>query len=246
MAQLTIVFVPGAFHTAEYYDPVRALLETNGYPTTAVALPSIGSTSSMADDAAAIRAVTSNLADEGRRIVLVMHSYGGIPGTESAKDLGWNVRQKEGKPGGIIALVYVAAYFVKKGISVMSAWWKEEIPPFLSFKDGLVIYEKTAALANFYDDVPPSLHPEDWISRLKPHSMASWEGELSYEAYRDIPTTYLFCTNDMSMPVEIQRKAVSDMENEITTVTCDSGHSPMLSMPGVVADVIVKAAGGEV
>jgi pimeloyl-ACP methyl ester carboxylesterase len=100
MPQPTIVFVPGAFHTPEYYNPVRSLLEAKGYVTKAVSLPSVGdSTSSMADDATAIRAVTSKLADEGHQVVVVIHSYGGIPGTESARELGYELRQKTGKSG---------------------------------------------------------------------------------------------------------------------------------------------------
>jgi pimeloyl-ACP methyl ester carboxylesterase len=125
MPQPTIVFVPGAFHTPDYYNPVRSLLEAKGYVTEAVSLLSLGdSTSSMADDAAAIRAVTSKLADEGHQVVLVMHSYGGILGTESAKELGCGLRRKAGKTGGIVALIYLAAYFLKKMMSVRSASWQ--------------------------------------------------------------------------------------------------------------------------
>jgi pimeloyl-ACP methyl ester carboxylesterase len=85
MPQPTIVFVPGAFHSPEYYSPVRALLEAKGYGTEPVSLPSVGnnSASSMTDDPTAIRVVSSKLADEGHQVVLVMHSYGGTPGTEN-------------------------------------------------------------------------------------------------------------------------------------------------------------------
>jgi pimeloyl-ACP methyl ester carboxylesterase len=134
MSKPTIVFVPGAFHTPEYYDGVRSLLEEKGYTTTAVALPSVGSTASMSDDAAAIHAVTSKLADAGHQIVLVMHSYGGIPGTQSAKDLGFKGRQEAGKPGGIIALVYLAAYLIKEGMSVFNQAWSADVPDFLKFE----------------------------------------------------------------------------------------------------------------
>ncbi|KAL2818673.1 hypothetical protein BJX63DRAFT_59646 [Aspergillus granulosus] len=91
----------------------------------------------MTDDAAAIQAVTSKLADAGHRIVLVMHSYGGIPGTQSAKDLSWETRQQTWKPGGIVALVYLAAYLVKEGMGVQNQSWRDDIPNFLTIKTGL-------------------------------------------------------------------------------------------------------------
>lgn len=86
----------------------------------------------MEDDATAIQKVTSKLADEGQQIILVMHSYGGIPGTESAKGLSWERRQANGEQGGIIALVYVSAYLIKEGMSVMSVAGGAEWPSFLT------------------------------------------------------------------------------------------------------------------
>lgn len=127
----TIVFVPGAWHTCDYYKQVISILEEKGFPTATVDLPSVGGISSMADDAIAIQKVTSKLSNEGQQIILVMHSYGGIPGTESAKGLSWEIRQAEGKPGGIIALIYVSAYLIKEGMSVLSVAGDAEWPAFL-------------------------------------------------------------------------------------------------------------------
>ncbi|KAL3443878.1 Alpha/beta hydrolase fold-1 [Aspergillus insuetus] len=252
MSQPTIVFVPGAFHTPEYYNPVRALLEAKGYGTEAVSLPSVGNTSAspMTDDVTAIRAVTSRLADEGHQVVLVMHSYGGIPGTESAKELGCGLRRKAGKTGGIVALVYLAAYFLKKGMSHsfihLPFYFAGSVRGFKAnthiVQDGLIFHDKPAALETLYNDFTPEMDPKGWASRLQTQSAASWAGELSYESYRDIPTTYLLCTRDRAIPIDIQRNFVGFAEGHISTVTCEAGHSPMISMPEVVIDVIIRAA----
>jgi hypothetical protein len=85
----------------------------------------------MEDDAIAIQNVISKLANDGQQIILVMHSYGGIPGTESAKGLSREIRQAKGKAGGIIALVYVSAYLIKEGMSVLSVAGDAEWPAFL-------------------------------------------------------------------------------------------------------------------
>ncbi|KAL2849325.1 hypothetical protein BJX68DRAFT_267177 [Aspergillus pseudodeflectus] len=149
----------------------------------------------MNDDATAIRAVTTKLADEGHQVVLVMHSYGGIPGTESAEELGCEFRQNAGKPGGSIALVYLAAYFLTKGMGHMVL-------------GGLIFHDKTAAFETFYNDFTPEMDPLGWASRLQTQSATPWAGELGYESYRDIPTTYLFCTQDRAIPIDIQKKFV--------------------------------------
>lgn len=130
----TIVFIPGAWHTPEYYGQVIAILQTQGYPITTVSLPSVGGLSTMLDDAAAIQCEVSRLADEGKKVILVMHSYGGIPGTESAKGLAWRTRRAEERSGGIVHLVYLCAYLVKEGMSVSGMANGAEWPQFLKLE----------------------------------------------------------------------------------------------------------------
>ena len=56
-------------------------------------LPSVGgkTAATMTNDVQAIQAMASKVADEGKDIILRMHSYGGVPGTESTH----GVRKKE-------------------------------------------------------------------------------------------------------------------------------------------------------
>jgi hypothetical protein len=71
----------------------------------------------MADDAAHIASVVSPLVDAGKEIVLVAHSYGGVPVTESIKGLSLKERASNGQKGGIKSIVYFAALVPKLGES---------------------------------------------------------------------------------------------------------------------------------
>ena len=71
----------------------------------------------MTDDAQVIQAVTSIVADEGKDIVLIMRSYGGVPGTESAHGITKKEREAPGKTGGVVALLCVTAFLVDPGKS---------------------------------------------------------------------------------------------------------------------------------
>jgi hypothetical protein len=50
-----------------------------------------------------------------------MNSYAGFPGTESSKGLSKTEREKEGKKGGIVALVYLAAFIQPVGVSLKAS-----------------------------------------------------------------------------------------------------------------------------
>lgn len=69
----------------------------------------------MYDDAFFIASFVSKLADASEEIVLVAHSYGGAPASESLAGLSLLERQKHGKPGGVVRLAYITAVVPKVG-----------------------------------------------------------------------------------------------------------------------------------
>jgi pimeloyl-ACP methyl ester carboxylesterase len=118
----TIAIVPGSLSTPPFYDTFVSQLSAHNYNVQVVSLPSVGgkTATTMTDDANAIQAVTNKIADEGKDVVLLMHSYGGIPGTESAHGLAKKDREVAGKKGGVVVLLYVAALLVQPSMSLGS------------------------------------------------------------------------------------------------------------------------------
>jgi hypothetical protein len=115
MSKLSILIVPGSFCIPELYDSVVDPVKEKGLEIKALHLPSSGlktgpregAPPTMYDDAAFIAKETAKLADEGKDVILIAHSYGGVPMTESVKGLRKEERQKEGKEGGIVRLAYL-------------------------------------------------------------------------------------------------------------------------------------------
>lgn len=80
-------------------------METLGYPTEAVALPSVGTnnvTVGLAEDTAALRDELTTLTDAGKDIIMVVHSYGGMVGTNAVQGFGYADRAAAGQSGGVI------------------------------------------------------------------------------------------------------------------------------------------------
>jgi pimeloyl-ACP methyl ester carboxylesterase len=121
MSRPIIVLAPGAWHTPDCFDITREQLHQRGWETEAVAYPSVGAeppTKGLADDAAALRSTLERLADDGKEIVLVVHSYGGVVGQNAVEGLGRKQRQAVGKEGGVVVFIYLAAFVVPKGASL--------------------------------------------------------------------------------------------------------------------------------
>ena len=68
-------------------------------------------------DAAFIAQEIEKLADEGKDVILIGHSSGGVPLSESTKGLGKEEREKEGKKGGVVRLGYLTALVPPVGTS---------------------------------------------------------------------------------------------------------------------------------
>lgn len=71
-------------------------------------------------------------------MVLLMHSYGGSPGNGSAVGLSKEERERDGKKGGVVGLVFVSAYVAKEGQTI-----REDLKPL----DPKLLEKSLAALA---------------------------------------------------------------------------------------------------
>lgn len=112
----TLVLVPGSFSKSEFYDPVILPLREKGYDIHALDPPCYprsykkGTPSpSMYDDAKFVNEVVEKLADEGKDVVLLAHSYGGVPASESLKGVTKKERKQQGKTGGVVRVAYITS-----------------------------------------------------------------------------------------------------------------------------------------
>ena len=129
----TIVFVHGAWQDTSCFDIIRAQLSTYDYQSTAVPLPSTGASNpsqqTHLEDVTAIRNTLEQLILVGENdVLLVLHSYGGIPGCGGIEGLDKSTRKSMGGRGGIVGCVFIAAIMPLKGQSVSDVLKDWEFP----------------------------------------------------------------------------------------------------------------------
>ncbi|KAK7715232.1 hypothetical protein SLS64_003930 [Diaporthe eres] len=244
----TFVLVPGAWHPAAALDPIAKPLRAAGYTVRGVDLPTCGAEPPLSEfgpDVDAISKAIAEEADRGQDVVVFMHSYGGVVGTEACRGLGKKEREAAGKKGGVVRLIYCTAFLVGEGVSLMDMLGGKPMPWFI-LSDNETRVKPNTPEDVFYNDLRAD-EAKKVSDTLLHHSYECFTTKLTYPAYKDIPTTYQFCKKDNALPLFAQEKMVEDARAlgvQVDTETFDASHSPFLSMPDEVVASCKRAAGG--
>ncbi|KAF2651493.1 alpha/beta-hydrolase [Lophiostoma macrostomum CBS 122681] len=238
----TVLFIHGSWHTPKHFERVISHCENAGYTALCPLQPSVGQIPpiGLLEDAQCIRSELSRLIDEdGKEVIVVAHSYGGVVATQALdKNFAIKERQEEGKHGGILNLVYMCAFILPLGLSLEAALGGS-LPPFIP-EDGLCIMLDPEG--RFYQDLPEE-EQKKWTSELIKCPAIAQQTPITQTAYLWHPVTYLFCENDQALPYEMQQMMVQNAREtgvQFETESCAAGHSPYLSNPEKVIEVIRK------
>ncbi|KAI0423735.1 Alpha/beta hydrolase fold-1 [Xylaria sp. FL1042] len=258
MSKPYFLLVTGSFAPAPFYDNLVSRVKEHGYDIKALQLPTVGlgpgqgrdtPPATMYDDAALIAKEVEALADAGREIILVAHSYGGMPATESTKGLSVKERQKEGKKGGIVRIAYKTVLLTTPGHSA-----SEVIPPppqdgpshmQMDDKGWLHLTDAEHSAATCFSDLPKE-QGLYWHTQFALHSAVSFTNTLTHAGYKDAPVSYLLCEDDLVVSPDTQRKEIEMIETEtgskVDVTSIKAGHCPTISVLDNVVDWYLHVA----
>lgn len=69
--------------------------------------------------------------NQGKDVLMLMHSYAGMPGAGAATGLSNRVRQRQGKKGGVVGLVMISGFLVPEGLSCAGSMGGS-LPPWIA------------------------------------------------------------------------------------------------------------------
>jgi pimeloyl-ACP methyl ester carboxylesterase len=245
----TILIISGAWHVPEHYARLSSRLQDAGFNVVCPRLMTNNGASppnhTLDDDIAQIRNMVLKELDRGHDVLVLMHSYGGVVGSYALAGIDEQATKGKGK---VRRMVYMSAFVPLEnealidGIGGKMASWISH-----TADGGLAVSDK---IGYFYNDLPPD-EQKLWASQCVLH-VASAQEEPSHShkgsmAWKSIPATYIFCRKDAAIPLAGQEYIVNHAEQSsdgvvFTREYCDAGHSPMLSMPDTVVDVVKRAA----
>jgi pimeloyl-ACP methyl ester carboxylesterase len=220
----TVVLVHGAFHDSSCWEPVRTELDGRGVPNLTLDLPFGG----LDSDAGAVQALLDNI--DGP-VVLCGHSYGGMVISQAASGR-----------DDVDHLVYLCAVQVESPEELTASFKPTLIMEALVHgDDGVTRVDPDRAIECFYHDCDPEVAAAA-TTHLRPmaHGMGPAPDAAPVRAaWMDIPSTYVICTDDRTVHPDSQREMAKHANN---VVEMDTSHSPMLSRPDAVADVLADLA----
>ncbi|MCJ1377210.1 hypothetical protein MMC17_000302 [Xylographa soralifera] len=113
------VIVPGGAQNPSHYAYLQHLLLSQGYGVVSGLLPTVGATAPVtaAEDAEFIRSrmLLPVLDIEKHDVIMVSHSYSGMPASAAARGLGKADRAAEGKKTSVLGQIFIAAMLLRGG-----------------------------------------------------------------------------------------------------------------------------------
>lgn len=227
------LLIHGSCHGAWCWRDVIPALEARGHSARAIDLPSHGtdntdpSTVTLDDYARAIAAQVN----EGT--VLVGHSAGGYSITAAAELV----------PDMVSSLIYLCAYVPADGKTLAdlrrSADRQLLIDAVIKGTDGATFtIDPAKARDKFFADV--DVETADWaIGNLCPQPIAPQETVISLQQSPRVPKRYIRCSQDGAVPYELQVEMSRDLPTH-HVATMETSHSPFLSAPEALADILIR------
>jgi pimeloyl-ACP methyl ester carboxylesterase len=184
----------------------------------------------LAEDTAALDRV---LDDAAMPVVLAGHSYGGAVITVA------------GRHSAVRRLVYIAGFQLELGESISHVLPGSGIAPTrlasaLRFSpDGQqVSLDRELARELLYNQAPAA-EATAALARVRPVGRALFSARADTVAWRTVPSTYAVCTEDRTVAPQLQRAMA---QRATACVEWASDHSPHVSHPDLVADLLIAAA----
>ncbi len=230
------LLIHGAAHGAWCWRDVIPALQALGHTAQAIDLPSHGA------DATPLAQVTLDayadavLAALDSPAIVVGHSMGGFPISLAA----------ERAPERFQRLVYLCAYTPWPGLGLAQMRKLVDEQPLMRAirrrADGISFdFDPDLAREVFYHDCSDAVVAYA-LDHLCPQAFAPNETPVDLgAAYASVPRAYVVCAQDGAIPPELQRKMAARFAPG-DVYEMDSSHSPFLSQPQALADLLSRIA----
>lgn len=238
MKPKTFVLVHGVWHGGWCWSRVAEILSSRGHRVSAPTQTGLGERSHLLSSAITIETFVDDIVEHMRfedlnNVVLVGHSFGGIPITGVA----------DVAPERIAKLIYLDAIMLNSGET-----WFDLLPEDMA-QDRKALAEKTSGGLSLPPASPESFgvtRPVDVAflePRLTPHPFKTFTTSLTLKnpVGNGLPASYIQCTDPPYRPAAIALQRAQEFGWPVSQIA--TGHDAMVTEPEAVADLLEKLSG---
>ena len=212
-------------------------------PSATEILP-LPATANLEHDTALIRDTLKFLANSGRDILVLMHSYGGVVGTNALENLLAAQRRSQGLFGGVKHIVYMAAFVQPAGTRLTDPF-NGNPPPWLDEDTEKDIVHMQTPRHAFYGHIESDNEAQNWLDMTVMCPSSVLRDAQSYAPYEyvghGLDATYLVCSRDKELNAQVQEGMATLLGPDRHMEHCDAGHCCMIGYGSVIADVMDRA-----
>jgi pimeloyl-ACP methyl ester carboxylesterase len=218
----SIVFAHGLWADGSCFSKVIPTLQAQGHDVIAVQ----NSLDTLEGDVAAVIRALGRVSSPA---ILVGHSYGGTVITAAGID---------NRVAGLLYIAALAPNDDETSQSLINKFPTTEVFSHIEVADGR-IWLRPGGIGSFAGDLSEEEQRVVWATQGVPAANL-FDQKMEGTAWRSKPSWYIVAKNDRTVHPDLERFVAKRMG--ATTTEVDSSHVPMLSNPGLVLDVIRKAA----
>jgi len=234
----TFILIHGSWHGAWCWHKLLPFIKDAGHTAVALDMPGRGNNPAPIEDqtlsnyvATAVEAIDLSQ----KPVYLVGHSAGGAVISQAAEE----------RPARIESLIYVAAFMLTDGQSILDIAANDEgneiLPAAEFIEDGkAIIISPDKARQPLYMDC--SEENSSWaIKQLVPEATEPVGANLRLTAgnYGRIPRYYIECLQDRGISPKTQRQMIAAQQPE-RVISMNTSHSPFLSKPKELAEHLLS------
>ncbi|KAF7874179.1 hypothetical protein EAF04_002851 [Stromatinia cepivora] len=186
---------------------------------------------------------------EGHDVVMIMHSYSGVPGSAAAYGLGKKDRKAAGKNTSVLGQIYIASLLMKGGdggdiVTALGGSLPPHITP--DKPNGILTCDDPGP--SLYNDVTPPLFQDAIIMSTLCPSSASWHSAYpraswDQEAFKG-RIAFARTLKDTGIPLDYQDLFLRGTGVDWIVRDVDTGHSPQLVEAEMICELLVELVRG--
>ncbi|KAF5022535.1 hypothetical protein F66182_5437 [Fusarium sp. NRRL 66182] len=242
----TVLAVPGAWHTVESFEPLKKIFTARDYDFVSQNAPGVADKDSSAlRDAESLRSkLLGPLIDAGKDVIVLMHSYGGIYGSQAVQGLSKREREQAGKQGGVVALIYVSAVTPVVGKTTLDMMGTDarNLPPWVHHEESTGLVSFTGAKEVMYHDISEE-EATHYISLLKDQVLNSLDTPITYSPLNDPnfagKAGYVLCGADQVIPLAGQEAYAAIGGIDRTILVDEASHAFFATAPNETVEAVL-------